>query len=279
MERSDKHEQPRLSVDHRPCMYVHARAHSESRNDKVQDDPAVLLRTRRHDRVAFQKAFFMRGGARSRVWPESSTRHLLRPGLCHLRFVRRVLSYLVKTHNITLTYRRGATFNFLGAWFPGDGDTKGVLHGISDASFGAPHSVSGMLVMLAGAAVAWRVVLQRTPSLSPAESEFYALTSTVCEVVTTRHLLEDLGFVFEAATQVFTDSRAARLLADQGGSSARTRHIHRREHFVAFHTREGTAWISAIRGDRNPANALTKFTYGVMFLRERAYFFGIRRRD
>ena len=86
------------------------------------------------------------------------------------------------------------------------------------------------------------------------------MSTTVSELVYARQLLEELGIVFSAASQVFSDSRAARLLADHGAGSSRTRHIHRRWHFVRFHTDDGDVWISPIKGARNPANGLTKIT-------------------
>ena len=169
-------------------------------------------------------------------------------------------------------YRASPEFSFVGAWQPGaDESARGVLHGVSDANYGVARSTSGILIMLCGAAVLWRVVVQRSPAISPAEAEFYALSSTVAELVYARQLLEELGHVFSAATQCFCDSRAARLMADHGSSTSRTRHVHRRWHFMKFHTDDGDVWIAAIKGLRNPANGLTKFTAGPLFIRERKY--------
>ena len=147
---------------------------------------------------------------------------------------------------------------------------------MSDSNFGENRSRTGALVMLAGAAVLWRVVGQRTPAISPAEAEFYALSTTVAETLTLRQLLEELGHVFASATHVFCDSRAARLLAEHGASSSRTRHIHRRWHFVRYHVDEGEVHLAVQRGAANPANGLTKMTLGKVFLAERAYVMGIR---
>ena len=64
-----------------------------------------------------------------------------------------------------------------------------------------------MAVMLGGAAVLWRVVMHRSPSISPAESEFYGLSTGVCETLHIRQLMEELGHVFTTATQVTTNPR------------------------------------------------------------------------
>jgi hypothetical protein len=90
-----------------------------------------------------------------------------------------------------------------------------------------------------------------------------------------RQFFEELGHVFPSATQVFCDSRTARTLAEHGATSSRTRFIHRRFNFCRFYHAEGVIYIASIRGNKNPANGLTKFTFGDMFRRERAYMLGL----
>ena len=85
--------------------------------------------------------------------------------------------------------------------------------------------------------------------------------------------------MFASATHVFCDSRAARLLAEYGASSSRTRHIHRRWHFTRFHVDEGDVYIASQRGAANPANGLTKMTLGWLFVKERAYMLGVSGRE
>ena len=117
--------------------------------------------------------------------------------------------------------------------------------------------------------------MHRAPSISPGEAEFYALTNTITETVTIRQLIEELGVVFASATQVFSDSRTARTLAEHGATTHRTRFIHRRWHFAKFYEQDGVIKISPIRGAVNPANVLTKFTFGSVFIKERKYIMGI----
>ena len=107
------------------------------------------------------------------------------------------------------------------------------------------------------------------------ESEFYALTNTVCEVVTIRQLVEELGYVFPSATHTFSDSGTARSLGMYGAASKLTRFIHRRYHFCRFYEEEGVIKILPVAGAKNPANALTKFTYGPLFIKERKYMLGV----
>ena len=182
---------------------------------------------------------------------------------------------MIKTSTLGPTYRFSECFNATGAFHPGDDTRDTRLHGIGDAAYVLPRGITASCVMLSGAAVQWRVIVQRNPSISPGEAEFYALTSTVTETVTIRQLLEEIGHVFPSATHTFSDARTARILAEHGATTPRTRFIDRRYHFVKFYEQDGIIKIMPIRGSRNPANALTKFTFGVMFYHERKYLLGI----
>ena len=125
--------------------------------------------------------------------------------------------------------------------------------------------------------MAWRVGVHRAPSISPGEDEFYALTNKITETVTVRQLVEEFGHVFPRVQHVFvfSDASAARAIAEDANTTACTRFIHRRWHFATFYSDEGVIRIMPIRGSRNPANIFTKFTFGVLFLRERDYILGL----
>ena len=149
------------------------------------------------------------------------------------------------------------------------------MHTVVDSNFAVERSISGIAVMLCGAAVLWRVVPQMSTAISPAESEFYGLSLGVCETLHVRQLMEEMGHTFLTATQVFSDSRAARFFATFGASTKATRHIHRRWHFTRYHTDAGQIYVAAIKGKANPVNAMTKLVVGVEFRTSRAYLLGI----
>ena len=69
--------------------------------------------------------------------------------------------------------------------------------------------------------------------------------------------------------------RGRRPPAEHGATTHRTRFIHRRWHFAKFYEQDGVIKISPIRGAVNPANVLTKFTFGSVFIKERRYIMGI----
>jgi hypothetical protein len=188
--------------------------------------------------------------------------------------VRRALGYCLRTHDLGITYRRSDSFNAVGVFIPSSTTLDARLHSVVDSDFAINRSRSGIAVMLGGAAVLWRVVMHRSPSISPAESEFYGLSTGVCETLHVRQLMEELGHVFTTATQIFCDSRAARFMATYGASSKGTRHIHRRWHFTKFHTDAGELFICAIKGVLNPVNCMTKLVVGIEFRTSRTYLLG-----
>ena len=83
--------------------------------------------------------------------------------------------------------------------------------------------------------------------------------------------------MFATASQVFSDAAVARSLAEFGASSRATRFIDRRYKFGEFYVSEGAIAISPCKGVHNPSNGLTKFTFGVVFAKERAYMMGLNR--
>jgi hypothetical protein len=131
---------------------------------------------------------------------------------------------------------------------------------------------------MAGAAVMWAVRSQLQPSLSSAEAELYGLSTAVCDVLAFVNVLEEMQVGYNGVVSVLVDSRAARLIAEDCASTARTRHIHRRWFFVQHYINESIVRIVEVRGTHNSANFMTKAVGGVSFRQDRAYALGIRER-
>ena len=83
-----------------------------------------------------------------------------------------------------------------------------------DTDHGISRSISGWLVMHAGAAVTWAVRAQMLPSLSSTEAELYGLSTAVCDLLTSVQVMEEMLLVFGAPITIMTDSRGARLLTE-----------------------------------------------------------------
>ena len=202
---------------------------------------------------------------------------LIRPGPVHLRLARRVLGYLSRTRALAITYRRGGAKMSM-SFSPLDNDKPdktGLLHLQCDTDHGVARSITGWLVMLAGAAVSWAVRAQLLPSLSSSESELYGISTAVCDLLVTIQGLEEMLIVLTSPVTVLTDSRGARLLHLDESASARTRHVHRRWFFVRHHIDEGRIRVELIKGALNHSNFLTKAVGGAAFNADRAYALGI----
>ena len=70
-------------------------------------------------------------------------------------------------------------------------------------------------------------------------------------------------------------SRGARLLASDSAVAARTRHIHRRWYFVAYHIKEGRIALVQVKGALNRSNFLTKAVGGASYAADRDYALGV----
>ena len=201
---------------------------------------------------------------------------MVRPGRVHLRLARRVLGYLSRTRARCLTYRHGAemhaSFSPLDDGLP---DRTGLPHQLVDTDHGVRRSVTGWLFMFAGAAVSWAVRGQLLPSLSSAESELYGLSTSVCDLLACVQTLEEMGWTVPEAVKLMTDSRGARLLASDSAVAARTRHIHRRWYFVAYHIEEGRVMLVQVKGALNRSNFLTKAVGGASYAADRDYALGV----
>ena len=198
-----------------------------------------------------------------------------RPGHVHMRLARRILGYLVRTAAMAITYRQDAPEAVtVSISTPRDDTLEGDPHMLVDSDLGIVRSITGWLVMLAGAAVTWAVRAQTTPALSSAEAELYGLSTGVCDLLIDINVLEEMLVFYKEAIHIFTDSRGARLLAVDVGSSARTRHIHKRWYFVQYHVDEKRIAISPVKGCNNHANIMTKAVGGASFGDARAYALG-----
>ena len=199
-------------------------------------------------------------------------------GAAKRRLCRRVLGYLARTKALRLTYRRDARSDVTAARAHGDefASQGSGLHMPTDADHGEACSITGWLIMLAGAAICWGSRRQPLPSLSSTEAELYGLSTAVCDLLTCMNLLEELGYVLAGPVSVFCDSRGARLLAVDCAAPQRTRHIHRRWFFVRYYADTGKVAIKEIKGALNPANFMTKAVGGACFARDRSYALGMR---
>eukprot|EP00904_Undaria_pinnatifida_P007540 jgi/Undpi1/3916/HiC_scaffold_16.g07284.m1 len=121
------------------------------------------------------------------------------------------------------------------------------------------RSVSGTAITLGGAAVSWASSTQTCVTLSTAEAEYVALGEGVKEALFTGAVL---SFICPELTgscvRVFEDNQGAIALAENPLSSARSKHIDVRFHFVRELLRAEKIDIQFVASEEQHADILTK---------------------
>lgn len=182
------------------------------------------------------------------------SRFMSAPCVKHFEALKRLLRYLKGTVTYGLRYTRASTDRK---------EKSNVLWGFVDSDWaGCPdsrRSTSGYVLMLNGAAVAWKSKKQSVVALSSAEAEFISASSMVQEVIYIRRLLESLGFKQDSPTKVFEDNRTCIAWSEGSvGGSDRAKHIDLREHYVHEAVEQKHLELIAINSVDNAADMLTK---------------------
>ena len=183
--------------------------------------------------------------------------HLTRFGNCytkdHFAAAMRVAQYAHSTRHRMLTLRR---------------DSDPTLMAYTDASWaGCPYtrrSTSGRVVFYGTTPISWASKLQRAVATSSTESEIYALTDTVKEVLYLRLLLEDLNQAEKDRTIVHCDNTATiSICSGQDQQLKRVRHLRELKRFLDIRRRfiqseSATVMFKYCKSHENIADGLTK---------------------
>jgi hypothetical protein len=174
-------------------------------------------------------------------------RSMAQPHAHALAGAKRVLRYL-KENPFGIVYRRTSG--------------KLVLTGYADASYAADmstrKSTTGWVLMLAGAAVAWKSKLQPVVATSTTEAEYVALCYAALECVALRALLEFLGCPQRQATVFYEDNTAALQLSVNPVAQQATKHIAVRFHKLRELVATRVIDVTYVRTTEQLADILTK---------------------
>jgi hypothetical protein len=174
-------------------------------------------------------------------------RSMAQPYAHALAGAKRVLRYL-KEHPLGIVYRR----------------TSGalLLTGYADASYaadvGTRKSTTGWVLMLAGAAVAWKSKLQPIVATSTTEAEYVALCFAALECVALRALLEFVGCPQAQPTIFYEDNTAALQLSVNPVAQQATKHIAVRFHKLRELVATRVIDVTYVRTSEQLADILTK---------------------
>jgi len=136
------------------------------------------------------------------------------------------------------------------------------LKGYCDSDFAGDtdtrRSVSGFVIYLCGAVIAWRSKGQKSVSLSSTEAEYVAISEVAMEILYVAGILKFLGVPLEYPITVNVDNIGAVYLTKNATTGSRTKHIDTRYHFVREYIEDGIVKVQFVRSEENHADIFTK---------------------
>ena len=136
------------------------------------------------------------------------------------------------------------------------------LKGYCDSDFAGDSetrkSVSGFVIYLCGAVIAWRSKGQRSVSLSSTEAEYMAISEVATEILYVAGILKFLGIPLKYPIIVNVDNIGAVYLTKNATTGNRTKHIDTRYHFVREYIEDGILKVKFVRSEKNHADLFTK---------------------
>jgi Reverse transcriptase (RNA-dependent DNA polymerase) len=170
------------------------------------------------------------------------------PGEEHWKAVQRVLQYILRTLDLSLTFCSSGGVTLQGSC---DSDWAGC----ADTS----ASTTGYVFSLAAGPIVWNSQKQKTLAASSVEAEYMAASECSKTAVYLRTFMEELGFPQQRPTRISTDSAGSLAVIKQSSSSRKIRHVQLRFHIVRQHVQE-KKWTEFyhLRSKELPADILTK---------------------
>ena len=134
------------------------------------------------------------------------------PGWVHWEAAKRIYKYLLGTKKLELTY---------------GGDERGLVGYVDADGASQEHrrAISGYVFMMDGSAISWSSKKQELVTLSTMEAEYVAQTHTAKEAIWFQQLLTKLFGSVDTPTTLFSNSKSAIALAQDGHYHACTKHI------------------------------------------------------
>nr|GEW96224.1 retrovirus-related Pol polyprotein from transposon TNT 1-94 [Tanacetum cinerariifolium] len=164
----------------------------------------------------------------------------------HLKEVKRIFRYLRGTINMGLWYPKGSSFE-LTAFL--DVDHAGCID--------SRKSTYGGIQFLGDKLVSWISKKQNCTTMSSAEAEYVALSTSFAQVMWMRTQLQDYGFNYNKI-QLYCDSQLAIAISCNLIQHSRTKHIHTRYHFIKEQVENGIIELYFVRTEYQLADMFTK---------------------
>lgn len=170
------------------------------------------------------------------------------PRVVDLLESKRIIRYLKETESCSLIL--GSPKNNL------------KLHAHSDADWAEDKTTrksrSGFIIQLGDSTISWSSRRQDKVSVSTTESEFYALTETMKELIWIKSLLRNFEIEIAYPIRINIDSQPCIKLAENEKISQQTKHIDVRYHFAKEEIVAKNMMLCYIPTNHNVADMLTK---------------------
>jgi len=173
-----------------------------------------------------------------------------RANKAHEKILHRVIRFVEQTKNRCLVLspmKEQITWDLKGycdSDFAGDSDTR--------------KSVSGFVIYLCGAAIAWRSKGQKSVTLSSTEAEYVAISEVAMEILYIAGILRFLSVPLHYPITVNVDNIGAIYLTKNATTGSRTKHVDTRYHFVRDYVEDGIVKVEFVRSEANHADIFTK---------------------
>ena len=135
-----------------------------------------------------------------------------------------------------------------------------------DSNWDTRFSISGCLIFYHGCLFHWFSKMQKSVSLSSAESEYFGAMMAARDVIFIRDLLIDLGVIFDGPSVIFSDSKSAIDMSVDPVAFKKTKHILRAAEFLRDLVAREVIMLKHLPGKIMIADLLTKAVARPIFL-------------
>ena len=175
------------------------------------------------------------------------SRYMLDPKESHDAALKHVLRYLKGTLSYGLNYKRSS---------------KAKLLGYSDSSLNVDvddgRSITGHMFYLEESPITWCSQKQDIVALSSCEAEFMAATEAAKQAIWLQEVLSEVTGDACKRVTIRVDNKSAISLTKNPVFHGRSKHIHRRFHFIRECVENGLVDVEHVSGDKQKADILTK---------------------
>ena len=152
-----------------------------------------------------------------------------------------------------------------------EGKKLPYYHLVIDGSLSVDRSTSGIIHMVAGAAINTAAFRQHSIATNAHDSEVFTASSAAAQSIPMRGMMRALNINVSVRTPIFSDSRSTRLISISASALKQSIYLARRVMFMREGIDEGEYFFYTVAGKINPADGLTKYVSVEAFKRSRDY--------